>query len=98
MSINKMLLVLQTILYWSKIYPKQILVKLNQVFIVVWHLISSIMVILTGFFLFRKYAELFKWFKDFVGYKETNNCDIVPKKIETQEQTRIGDFATEIGT
>ncbi|XP_054712932.1 paired amphipathic helix protein Sin3a-like [Uloborus diversus] len=49
-----------------------------------------------------KYSDLYKWFKDFLGYKENNNTnnntsvDIVPKKIETQERERVGDFATEI--
>ncbi|XP_054713326.1 paired amphipathic helix protein Sin3a-like [Uloborus diversus] len=49
-----------------------------------------------------KYSDLYKWFKDFLGYKENNNnnnntsVDIVPKKIETQERERVGDFATEI--
>lgn len=49
---------------------------------------------------FRKYTDLYKWFKDFLGYKENNNnnVELVPKKIETQERERVvGDFATEIG-
>ncbi|GIY36696.1 hypothetical protein CEXT_216131 [Caerostris extrusa] len=44
----------------------------------------------------QKYGDLFKWFKDFIGYKESNNIDILPKKVETQERERVGDFATEI--
>lgn len=41
---------------------------------------------------------MYKWFKDFLGYKESNNIEIVPKKVESQERERVvGDFATEIG-
>lgn len=33
-----------------------------------------------------------------MGYKESNNIEIVPKKVESQERERVvGDFATEIG-
>ncbi|GFT09089.1 paired amphipathic helix protein Sin3a [Trichonephila clavipes] len=55
---------------------------------------SDLVLVVTPFL--QKYSDLFKWFKEFVGYKESNNIDIVPKKIETQERERIGDFATEI--
>ncbi|CAL1277736.1 unnamed protein product [Larinioides sclopetarius] len=55
---------------------------------------TDLVLVVTPFL--QKYADLFKWFKEFVGYKETNNIDIVPKKVETQERERVGDFATEI--
>lgn len=58
----------------------------------------SDLVLLVSPFL-SKHNDLYKWFKDFLGYKENNNnnLEIVPKKVETQERERvIGDFATEI--
>ncbi|XP_015903335.1 paired amphipathic helix protein Sin3a [Parasteatoda tepidariorum] len=54
---------------------------------------TDLVLVVTPFL--SKYNELFKWFKDFVGYKESNTLDIVPKKLEKEERV-VGEFATEI--
>ena len=50
---------------------------------------------LNGFLNFRKFPELFKWFKDFLGYKESGMVDPVPQSATGKE--RVGDLAMEIG-
>ena len=44
----------------------------------------------------RKFPELFKWFKDFLGYKESGFIDPIPQSATGKERI-TGDLAMEIG-
>ena len=45
---------------------------------------------------YRKYPELFRWFKDFLGYKETGSVEAVPATAMGKERIS-GELAKEIG-
>ena len=45
---------------------------------------------------FRKFPELFKWFKDFLGYKESGMTEPVTQGTTGKERI-TGDLALEIG-
>ena len=42
-----------------------------------------------------KYSELFKWFKDFLGYKESGITEAIPQAVAAKERVS-GDLAMEI--
>ena len=44
----------------------------------------------------RKFPELFKWFKDFLGYKESGMIEAVPSSAIGKERI-CGELAMEIG-
>ena len=44
----------------------------------------------------RRYPELFKWFKDFLGYKESGMTEAVSQGTTGKERI-TGDLALEIG-
>ena len=44
----------------------------------------------------RKFPELFKWFKDFLGYKESGMIEAVPQSAIGKERI-CGELAMEIG-
>ena len=49
------------------------------------------------FFVFRKYPELYKWFKDFLGYKESGGTtESIPMGATGKERVS-GELAMEIG-
>ena len=48
------------------------------------------------FFTFSKFPDLFRWFKDFLGYKESGVVDAIPQSATTKERV-TGEFAMEIG-
>ena len=54
----------------------------------VWHLLLL--------FLIRKFPELFRWFKDFLGYKESGMIEPVPQAATGKERIS-GELAMEIG-
>lgn len=45
----------------------------------------------------RKYPELYKWFKDFLGYKESGMVEAIPQSATGKERIS-GELAMEIGT
>ena len=45
---------------------------------------------------FSKFSDLFKWFKDFLGYKETGFSEAVPQTATGKERIS-GELAMEIG-
>ena len=47
-------------------------------------------------FLIRKFPELFRWFKDFLGYKESGMIEPVPPAATGKERIS-GELAMEIG-
>lgn len=48
-------------------------------------------------FLYRKFPELFKWFKDFLDYKELSLIvEPIPQRVASQDRV-TGDLAMEIG-
>ena len=47
-------------------------------------------------FVYRKFPELFRWFKDFLGYKESGMIEPVPLAATGKERIS-GELAMEIG-
>ena len=47
-------------------------------------------------FVIRKFPELFRWFKDFLGYKESGMIEPVPPAATGKERIS-GELAMEIG-
>ncbi len=45
---------------------------------------------------FRKFSDLFKWFKDFLGYKESGMIEAIPASATGKERIS-GELAMEIG-
>lgn len=48
------------------------------------------------FFVLRKFPDLYKWFKDFLGYKESGSIEPVPQGATGKERIS-SDLAMEIG-
>ncbi len=44
----------------------------------------------------RKFSDLFKWFKDFLGYKESGMIEAIPASATGKERIS-GELAMEIG-
>ena len=51
---------------------------------------------LNNFMSNRKFPDLFKWFKDFLGYKESGMIDAIPQTAVNKERP-TGELAMEIG-
>lgn len=95
-----------TVKFWLHFYSRlkidcpQVLIILTKVWYSLMNFLSSkksLFVFRCFFFHFSKYPELYKWFKDFLGYKESGGTtESIPMGASGKERVS-GDLAMEIG-